>query len=281
MALILFKGSLLKMGRLLLLSLCFLAIGLFFCPLLLASDKVPQYSTIELGIETLFYDYRESTETISSKADMHSARLVLRFQKVGKLPFSFLGAFHLHSSRGGEQWYQNPGNVLFQRNDLQERYRTLSLHCHPLRRERRFIFGLRFDDLKQIRDDFSNAPGLVAHENVTSKWLEFGYRFALGKVKDGRRPFDNKAQLTAMIGYAFDVYLNNSALTGFEVNDSSGWLWRLEARLPQLGKLRVFPRISYEYILWDGTAWLPYGASNARWPINRTRAFSFGLSYLF
>ena len=268
-------------GRHLLLSLCCLALGLSLSSSLFAKDESLRESTIEVGFEALSYDYRESTETISSNADMRSSRLALRFQKLGKVPFSFYGAWPLSSSRGGEHWYQSLGNTLFQINDLQERFRTLALYCHPLRRERRFIFGLRLDDLKQIRDNFSNAAGLIAHENVESKWLEFGYRFALGKVKKGRSPFDNKAQLTASIGYAFDVYLNNSALPGFEVNDSNGWLWRLEARLPQLGKVGITPRISYEYIHWDGTAWLPYGASQVRWPVNRTRTLGFGLSYRF
>ena len=247
---------------------------LFFS--LLPITLLAERPSFELGFECTSYGYRESTETINSSATPRSTRLTAKLSCHKTIPWVFSAAVPLSQSRGGERWLQNPG-ILFQRNDLEEEYLSLAFHLHPFKRERRVFVGFRWDDLRQVRDNFSNAAGLVAYEDVESKWFEAGFRLALGKDNKGRRPWDKGGQISLVLGLAFDVHLTNTALPGFVVDDSDGWLWRMDLQFPSLGKTKVYPYFTYEKIHWDGSAWIPYGATQARWPTNDTRAITFGL----
>ena len=245
-----------------------------FCPLLPAmrAEGATSYLAAGIGVEQLTYKEEiADIELSSSDTDLTNWVLFLEGQK-GWQNF-FAGAKgYIPLSTGDSQEYWTRAGQFEQTNSLTYRWARADVYTgyflHPLLNP---YLGIGWSYAEQERSNFDNVnnPGIVtetAREEVNSFSAVLGIQGGLFLA--ARWSFDYCAE------YLLPFYSNttNTGLPGWEASNIDGYSYSVTGRLKYdfSETVAVALRVTGGKQYWEGSDWIPFGDSRAKWPENDT-----------
>jgi hypothetical protein len=247
---------------------------LLLCSPLYASEAAETRSYLSAGIGIEQLTYRElipDLELISSDTEL--ANWVLHVEARKALEKIFVGArgyIPLSSDEAREYWTR--AGEFEQTNTLTYRWARADVQMgYFLHRLLNPYIGIQWAYSEQERGDFENVstPGIIG-ETATEEVYSFAALIGI----QGEVPFAAGWSLSYFAEYMLPFYSNtkNDGLPGWEASNIDGFSYALTAQLKYAftDTVSVALQGSFGKQHWEGSDWIPYGASRIKWPENDT-----------